>query len=176
VGWVIEVLFTQLFCKEILDCWRLTVTYDALNVALTPVLSLPSFTGNRNNIDIFLYNWRALLAWTTVSIYTSALERRGQGVDLKSQHVFVDMICGDECAIILVAVQAPTQYIAAAAAADVSICQSMQRQRVVSPRVHIILSQRATSKHTNSPLVTAVIRLNSTRNYGRRCTTPQCPQ
>ena len=28
---------------------------------MTPVLSLPSFTGNRNNIDIFLYNWRALL-------------------------------------------------------------------------------------------------------------------
>jgi len=27
-----------------------------VNVALTPVLSLPSFTGNRNNIDIFLYN------------------------------------------------------------------------------------------------------------------------
>ena len=27
---------------------------------MTPVLSLPSFTGNRNNIDIFLYNWRAL--------------------------------------------------------------------------------------------------------------------
>jgi len=33
---------------------------------MTPVLSLPSFTGNRNNIDIFLYNWRALMyiaAW-----------------------------------------------------------------------------------------------------------------
>ena len=29
---------------------------------MTPVLSLPSFTGNRNNIDIFLYNWRALLS------------------------------------------------------------------------------------------------------------------
>ena len=28
---------------------------------MPPVLSLPSFTGNRNNIDIFLYNWRALL-------------------------------------------------------------------------------------------------------------------
>jgi len=27
---------------------------------MTPVLSLPSFTGNRNNIDICLYNWRAL--------------------------------------------------------------------------------------------------------------------
>ena len=27
---------------------------------MTPVLSLPSFTGNRNNIDILLYNWRAL--------------------------------------------------------------------------------------------------------------------
>ena len=27
---------------------------------MTPVLSLPSFTGNRNNTDIFLYNWRAL--------------------------------------------------------------------------------------------------------------------
>jgi len=28
---------------------------------MTPELSLPSFTGNRNIIDIFLYNWRALL-------------------------------------------------------------------------------------------------------------------
>jgi len=27
VGWVIEVLFMQLFCKVILDCWRLTVTW-----------------------------------------------------------------------------------------------------------------------------------------------------
>jgi len=27
---------------------------------MTPVLSLPSFTGNRHNIDILLYNWRAL--------------------------------------------------------------------------------------------------------------------
>jgi len=37
--------------------------HDALNLALTPVLSLPSFTGNRNNIglEIFLYNSRALL-------------------------------------------------------------------------------------------------------------------
>jgi len=51
----------QLFCKVILDYWRLIVTYDASNVALTPVLSLPFFTGNRNNIEIFLYNWRALL-------------------------------------------------------------------------------------------------------------------
>ena len=32
---------------------------------MTPVLSLPSFTGNRNNIDIFLYNWRALLTADT---------------------------------------------------------------------------------------------------------------
>jgi len=29
---------------------------------MTPVLSLPSFTGDRNNIDIFLYNWRALFS------------------------------------------------------------------------------------------------------------------
>ena len=57
----------QLFCNVILDCWRLTVTHDALNVALTPVLSLPSFTGNRNNIDIFLYNWRALLGLSILS-------------------------------------------------------------------------------------------------------------
>jgi len=28
---------------------------------MTPVLSWPSFTGNRNILDIFLYNWRALL-------------------------------------------------------------------------------------------------------------------
>ena len=27
---------------------------------MMPVLSLQSFTGNRNNIDIFLYNLRAL--------------------------------------------------------------------------------------------------------------------
>jgi len=33
---------------------------------MTPVLSLPSFTGNRNNIDIFLYNWRALW-WLVVA-------------------------------------------------------------------------------------------------------------
>ena len=26
----------------------------ALNIAMTPVLSLPYFTGNRNNIDIFI--------------------------------------------------------------------------------------------------------------------------
>ena len=31
-----------------------------------PVLSLPSFTGNRNNIDIFLYNWRALLHTSSI--------------------------------------------------------------------------------------------------------------
>jgi len=31
---------------------------------MTPVLSLPSFTGNRNNIDIFLYNRRAPLEWS----------------------------------------------------------------------------------------------------------------
>ena len=33
---------------------------------MTPVLSLPSFTGNRNNIDIFLYNWRALFAFCRI--------------------------------------------------------------------------------------------------------------
>ena len=67
MSWVIEVLFIQLFCKVILDCWRLTVTWCikcCIDSFLTPVLSLLSFTGNRNNIDIFLYNWRALLCST----------------------------------------------------------------------------------------------------------------
>ena len=32
---------------------------------MMPVLSLPSLTGNRNNIDIFLYNRRALFAALT---------------------------------------------------------------------------------------------------------------
>ena len=61
MGWVIEVLFIQLFCKVILDCWRLTVTW-CIKYCNDACTSLPSFTGNRNNIDIFLYNWRALCA------------------------------------------------------------------------------------------------------------------
>ena len=51
----------QLFCKVIFDYWRLT-EHDRKRCALTPVLSLPSFTGNRNNIEIFLYNLRALFS------------------------------------------------------------------------------------------------------------------
>ena len=60
MGWVIELLFIQLFCKVILDCWRLTVTWCIKYCNNSCTISLPSFTGNRNNIDIFLYNWRAL--------------------------------------------------------------------------------------------------------------------
>jgi len=37
---------------------------------MTPVLSLPSFTGNRNNIEIFLYNWRALYTGFVNSWYS----------------------------------------------------------------------------------------------------------
>jgi len=61
VGWVIEILFMQLFCKVILDCWRLTITWCIkCCIDACSLLSLPSFTGNRNNIEIFLYNWCTL--------------------------------------------------------------------------------------------------------------------
>jgi len=44
VGWVIEVLFMQLFCKVILDCWRLTVTWCQSGATQTSVLGLLLFS------------------------------------------------------------------------------------------------------------------------------------
>jgi len=46
---------------------------------MTPVLSLPSFTGNRNNIDILLYNWRALWRWRRRPISQRKLRYLAEG-------------------------------------------------------------------------------------------------
>jgi len=45
-----------------------------------PVLSLPSFTGNRNNIDIFLYNWRALVSVIACRAHSYIFEVRTQAL------------------------------------------------------------------------------------------------
>jgi len=76
VGWVIAVLFMQLFCKVILDCWRLTVTWCIKCCIDACILCFPSFTGNRNNIEIFLYNWRARYMFAYIGHADRETDRR----------------------------------------------------------------------------------------------------
>jgi len=51
--------FSNASCFWLLNTNR-NMMHQMLHWRLYSVLSLPSFTGNRNNIEIFLYNWCAL--------------------------------------------------------------------------------------------------------------------